>query len=454
MNDAHALLHVRGRLIDGTGAEPVPDAVVVVRGDTIVWAGAERELPARFADPAATRLGGPGHTVMPGLIDGHIHISFGEARSEEENALYTPVEYRSIRAMWFARKVLRAGVTSAFDAATTFNVAASVRDAIEAGLFEGPRLAVCGRQLTTHQGLEASFPTWMQWPPGQAGVLVTSRDQIVDTIRLQIREGVDCIKVSGSSDSAISNAPIEGAAFTAEEFRLIAEETHRLQRRCTVHARSRESALLAARAGFDWIMHASYIDDEGIDWCLKHDVTIVPTLTLLANIIASAQPGAGASAVDAFRREYDAAGENLARAHRAGVRLVAGSETGWSLVPYGEWHAKELQIFVEHLGLTPMQAIRAATSSAARLLPHAQDRIGVLAPGRAADLLLLDADPLADITVLQKPSHRKAVIKGGRPVDLDSPIPERRIWAYEKNMTFLGGWFRYDERTGEGRVVS
>jgi imidazolonepropionase-like amidohydrolase len=453
MPDTQAPIHVRGRLIDGTGAEPVPDAIVVVHGDTVVWAGAERELPARFADPAAVRLGGPGHTVMPGLIDGHIHISFGEARSEEENALYTPVEYRSIRAMWFARKVLRAGVTSAFDAATTFNVAASVRDAIEAGLFEGPRLAVCGRQLTTHQGLEASFPTWMQWPPGQAGVLVSSRDQIVDTIRLQIREGVDCIKVSGSSDSAISNAPIEGAAFTAEEFRLIAEETHRLQRRCTVHARSRESALLAARAGFDWIMHASYIDDEGIDWCLKHDVTIVPTLTLLANIIASAQPGAGASAVDAFRREYDAAAENLARAHRAGVRLVAGSETGWSLVPYGEWHARELQIFVEHLGLTPMQAIRAATSSAARLLPHAQDRIGVLAPGRAADLLLLDADPLADITVLQKPSHRRAVMKGGRLVDIDSPIPERRIWAYEKNMTFLGGWFRYDERTGEGRVV-
>ena len=453
MNDAQSLTHFYGQLIDGLSAGPVPDAVVVTRGSTIVWAGPRHALPDSLADPAATRLGGPGHTVMPGLIDGHIHISFGEARSEEENALYTPVEYRTIKAMWFARKVLRAGVTSAFDAATTFNIATSVRDAIEAGLFEGPRLAVCGKQLTTHQGLEASFPTWMQWPPGQAGVLVSSRDQIIDTIRLQVREGVDCIKVSGSSDSAISNAPIEGAAFTGEELRLIADEAHRLQRRCTIHARSRESALLAARARFDWIMHASFIDDEGIDLCLKHDITIVPTLTLLANIIASAQPGAGASAIDAFRREYDAAGENLSRAHRAGVRLVAGSESGWSLVPFGEWHAREMQIFVEHLGLTPMEAIKAATSSAARLLPHAQDSIGVLAAGRAADVLLIEGDPLADITVLQKPAHLKVVMKAGKLVDIDSPIPERKIWPYEKNQTFLGGWYRYDQETGLGRVV-
>jgi imidazolonepropionase-like amidohydrolase len=447
-------IRLKGRLIDGTGKPAIENGVVVVSGDTIAWAGPAEALPAQYADPAIEERGGPGFTVMPGLIDGHIHISFGEARSEEENALYTPPEYRALRAAWHARKVLRAGVTSAFDAASTFNVATSVRDAIAAGMNEGPRLAVCGRQITSHQGLEDSFPSWMPFPAGQAGVLVRSRDEIVEAVRLQVKEGVDCIKVSGSSDSAISNEPIEGAAFTEDEFRLIVSECHRLQRKCTVHARSRESALLTARAGFDWLMHASYIDDEGIDTCLKNGTAIVPAMTLLANILASAQPGAGASFLDTFRREYDAAAENLARAFKAGVPLIAGSESGWSLVPFGNWHAREMQILVDDLGLTPMQAIHAGTGAASRMLPRWADRIGTLEAGKLADVLLIDGNPLADITVLQKPSKLKMVMQAGRIVDIETPIADRRVWAYERHQTFLSGSFRYDETAGRGHVVN
>ncbi len=390
--------------------------------------------------------------MLPGIVDAHTHISFGEARSEEELALYTPVEYRAIKAMWNARKVLRAGVTSAFDAAATFNVPIAVRDAIEAGMFEGPRYAVSGRQLTTHQGLEDSFPSSMQFPPGQAGVLVRNQDEILEEIRLQVKDGVDCIKVSGSSDSAVSTEPIEGSAFRPEEFNLIADETHRLQRTCTVHARSRESALLSAQAGFDWIMHASFIDDAGIEACLKNNVAITPTMTLLVNIVASAPREAGVSFVDVFKREVGAACDNLRRAHEAGVTLIAGSESGWSLVPFGEWHAKEMEIFVEMLGLTPLQAIHAGTKAAARCLPKWRDEIGSLDVGRYADLIVIDGDPSADITLLQKKSRFDMVMKAGKPVDITTPIPERHIYAYEKGRTFLPGWFMYDEETGAGHV--
>lgn len=447
-------MRLKGRLIDGTGKPAIEDGVVVVSADTVAWAGPAHALPAQYAGPELEERGDSSTTIMPGLIDGHIHISFGEARSEEENALYTPPEYRALRAAWHARKVLRAGVTSAFDAASTFNVATSVRDAIAAGMNEGPRLAVCGRQITSHQGLEDSFPSWMPFPPGQAGVLVRSRDEIIEAVRLQVKEGVDCIKVSGSSDSAISNEPIEGAAFTFEEFELIVRESHRLQRKCTVHARSRESALLSAKAGFDWLMHASYIDDEGIDYCLKNGTAIVPTLTLLANILASAQGAAGASFLETFRREYDAAAENLARAYKAGVPLIAGSESGWSLVPFGHWHAREMQILVDDLGLTPLQAIHAGTGAAARLLPRWADRIGTLEAGKLADVLLIDGNPLDDITLLQKPGKLKMVMQGGRIVDIDTPIPDRRVWAYERHQTFLSGYFHYDEAAGRGHVVN
>jgi len=446
-------IHIRGQIIDGSGRSPIPDGIVVVSGERIAWVGEAQALPQEFADPAARELGGAGHTVLPGLVDGHIHVSFGESRSEEENALYTPVEYRALRAAWHARKVLRAGVTSAFDAASTFNIAVAVRDAITAGMYEGPRMAVCGRQITSHQGLEDSFPSWMEFPPGQAGVLVRSRDEIIEAVRLQVKDGVDCIKVSGSSDAAISNEPIEGSAFTEDEFALIANEAHRLERKCTVHARSRESSLLTAKVGFDWIMHASFIDDEGIEHCLRNNTPIVPTLTLLANIIAANSGNAGASFVDAFKREYDAAIENLSRAHRAGVTLIAGSETGWSLVPYGEWHTRELQIFVEDMGMDPLAAIHSMTGAAAQMLPRWESQIGLLEPGRLADVLLIEGDPLTDIRLLQRKSLIRAVLKGGVDVARDEPEPQRRIWAYERHQTFLPGYFRFDESTGQGYVA-
>jgi imidazolonepropionase-like amidohydrolase len=444
---------IKGNVIDGTGRAPLRHGAVVVVGERIAWVGEAGQIPVQHADPAYRVIDLPGHSVLPGLIDGHVHISFGEARSEEELALYTPVEYRALKAAWNARKVLAAGVTSAFDAASTYNVAVAVRDAIEAGMVEGPRFAVCGRQLTTHQGLEDSFPSSMEFPPGQAGVLVRNRDEILEAVRLQVKDGVDCIKVSGSSDSAISNHPIEGSAFRAEEFDLIADEAHRLQRKCTVHARSRESAYLCAKAGFDWLMHASFIDDAGIDLCLKNNVAITPTLTLLANIVDSAEGAAGASFVDVFKAELDAASVNLSRAYKAGVKIICGSETGWSLVPYGEWHARELELMVDRLGLSPLDAIRAATSSAAQCLPRWQADIGSLEAGKLADLIVVEGDPSQDVRLLQQKSRLKLVMKGGRAVDTSAAGAERHIWSYEKHRTFLPGWFRFDERAMKGYVA-
>ncbi len=445
---------IRGKVVRGSLEDPVEDGAVVVKGERIAWVGSAADLPEEYANGKYETDEGPGRTILPGLVDGHIHISFGEAQSEEELALYTPVEYRSIKAMWNARKVLRAGVTSAFDAASTFNIAVAVRDAIRAGMFEGPRMTVCGRQLTTHQGLEDAFPSWMEFPPGQAGVLVRSQDEILEAVRLQVKDGVDVIKVSGSSDSAVFNEPIEGSAFRPEEFQLIADETHRLGRKCTVHARSRESVLSSAKAGFDWIMHASYIDDAGIEACLKNGVAITPTLTLLINMIDSGEGEVGASALDVFKREVDAAADGLSRAYKAGVPLIAGSESGWSLVPFGNWHAKEMEIFVDLLGLSPLEAIHTATAGAARTQARLSDEIGVLEAGRLADLIVVDGDPLKDIRVLQQKSRFHMVMQGGRAVDLTTPIPEPPRWPYEKHRLYLPGNFVYNENRGRGETVA
>lgn len=244
-----------GQVIDGTLSKPIPRGAVVVEGERVAWVGTADQLPGQYESAAYTVFELPGRTIMPGLVDGHTHISFGEARSEEELALHTAVEFRTIRAIWNARKLLRAGVTSAFDAATTFNIAVAVRDAIDTNMFEGPRFAVCGRQLTSRQGLEDAFETWNPWPPGQAGILVRGRDEIVETIRMQVKEGVDVIKVSGSSNSFVHDQPLDGAAFSPEEFQFMADEAHRLGRKITVHARSRE-ILALLRSGRLRLAHA------------------------------------------------------------------------------------------------------------------------------------------------------------------------------------------------------
>jgi imidazolonepropionase-like amidohydrolase len=443
---------LKGKVIDGTLDAPIESGAVVIEGERIAWVGEAHALPPQYLDKRLEVVDLPGRSIMPGLVDGHTHISFGESRSEEENALYTPVEFRTAKALYYAKKVLQAGVTSAFDAATTYNIAQAVRDAIDTDMFEGPRFAVSGKQLTNHQGLEDSFPNDMPFPLGQSAVLVKTREDLVEQIRLQVKDEVDAIKVSGSNDNLITPDALGSSAFTLEEFRIIADETHRLGKLCSVHARSRDAALYSAQAGFDNLFHASYIDEEGIEACLKNNCVITPTLTLLVNLVEAKQGNAGASGAAAFRAEIDAASVNLRRAFDAGVPIIAGSESGWSPVPYGQWHAREMELLVKLLGMTPLQAIHANTLGATRLLQRFGHQVGKLEAGRFADVLVVPGDPTQDIRLLQKPGSFDYIFKGGRPIDRTPPAPRKRKW-YERTKIFLNGVYEFDESSGEGRLV-
>jgi imidazolonepropionase-like amidohydrolase len=145
---------LKGRIIDGTLAAPIERGAVVVDGERIMWVGELDNMPHDHLSREYEVIDLPDRSILPGLIDGHTHISFGESRSEEENALYTPVEFRTAKALYYSKKILQAGVTSAFDAATAYNIGQAVRDAIDTGMFDGPRFTISGKQLTTHQGLE------------------------------------------------------------------------------------------------------------------------------------------------------------------------------------------------------------------------------------------------------------------------------------------------------------
>ena len=203
------------------------------------------------------------------------------------------------------------------------------------------------------------------------------------------------------------------------------QEAHRLGKKVVVHARGREAVLYAARASVDLIFHAYFLDDECIQEMLKSGSAIGPTLTFLRNIVDFTQPHEPAATkgrIDDTQEEFEIACENLRKAHKAGVPMLTGTDSGFAVTPYGEWHARELEIFVEHLGFTPAEALRAATEVTARFMADGH-KIGVLEKGRAADFIAVDGSPLQNVgdSAGQEPNSRGAY---RREADAD---PEPRL---------------------------
>ncbi len=385
------------------------DATVVVRDDLIEWVGARAELPAAYRDPSLPVTDAGDATIMPGLIDGHMHISFGEPRTEEELFIYTPAPYRAIRAAIDAEKVLLAGVTAACDPGGPNGVAPAVRDAIDGGLVQGPRLSAAGRQITTQLGIGDTLPRWVDVHESSFGALVRSTDDLLQEIRNQVKDTVDLIKIAGSGPGTT-----EYAAFSRAELALAAEEAHRLCRPVTMHARSRQSVADAAAVGVDWIMHASYMDPATLEVVLEREIPLLPAMTLLVNSMEA--PGHRPFVADAMKRELDAAVSILSKAHAAGATLIAGSESGFAMTPYGEWHTREMELFVSHLGMSDMEALLCMTRNAAGAVPRDTEQVGTLRPGNYADLLIIDGRPDEDVRILGDRSRLLAIIKGGHEV--------------------------------------
>jgi imidazolonepropionase-like amidohydrolase len=421
-----------GQLIDGTGRVPVKNASVLVQGNKIVAVGTDVK-----ADPSVRVVDAGAKTIMPALIDGHCHISYGDVRTQEESDICASREYRAIRAVWNAQKVLRAGVTSFCDPGSTCMVSVAVRDAIYSGMFEGPRIFAAGPFLTSYNGIADYFPTWVNVPTG-IGVLTNSLPEMITEVRKQVKEGVDLIKVAASGDISNPTSGADMSSLTLEELTAIAKEVHRLGRKVTAHARAGLSAADCSRAGFDWVMHGTLMTDEHLDVLLKNNTPLMPSLTYLTNAVDFGKDcSLPESMIDGCKRELDRAIPILSKAHKAGLPLLIGSESGFALIPYGHWHARELETYVKHLGFTPMEAIVAATKLNATTVGLA-GQIGTLEPGKLADLVVVDGDPIADIAVLQDVSKIHVVMKDGELVNLNRPWPGKKDWAFEQTITF--GW--------------
>ena len=370
------------------------------------------------------RIDATGMTVMPGLIDAHCHISFDEPSSNDELFFHRREGLAAIIAARNLQKVYRAGVTGILDPDSLYETSIDLRDAVEAGIVHGPRMAVGGNALLTSVGGTAGRLLPDEGRRGY-GMVVRGRDEIVAEVRRQIKNGVDWIKVHVTGLTPRQQVTGELPVWNFDELRLVADTAHELDTPVVGHCRGATSIRDSARAGFDLILHATYMDEAALEAVIEAQSPIVPTFTFQANLAdhgeaVNSSPGLR----ETFRREIADSAAMLKRAYAEGVPLLCGTESGFSLTPYGEWHYRELEIFVKELDLTPLEAIRAGTSACARAL-RLDGETGAIEAGRLADVLILDGDPSEDVTVLADGTRIKQVLIGGKRMPLGPIEPER-----------------------------
>ena len=436
MSDTYTLIK-NGTVIDGTGSEPT-QCDVLVHGPRIVHVGtdAATHLPA---DTAHSEIDASGCRVLPGLIDSHCHISFDQPNSNDELFFHRRYGLAALVAGVNAQRVLRAGFTSFFDADCVFDVGVDLRDAIEGGVIEGPRMTTGGNVLINCVGGTATRLLPDEGTRGYARIVHTPAE-IVREIHKQIKTGVDWIKVHVSGlPIRPGKEPGEISTWTLDELKLVCDTAHQFGIPVVGHCRNATSTRDAALAGFDMILHATYMDDEALKVVVDRKVPLVPTFTFQANL-ADYGPAIGSDEGlrEVFRAEITESVGTLRAAYDAGVPLLTGSESGFSLTPYGDWHYRELQVFVEDLGMTPLQAINSATEQGARALKR-EGELGCIKSGYLADLLIFDGEPEKIITQLGEQHRFRHIMKDGKLVDLTSPLPKN--WE-------LPGWrvSEYSER--------
>jgi imidazolonepropionase-like amidohydrolase len=436
-----------GQLFTGSESVARKEQAVVIEGDRITQIGPIAALPAPASDDNVVDY--RRYFVMPGLSDLHTHLSYGNARSEEEVDLYGSLEYRAIRSLAAAQRMLKSGFTALLDPACAGLVTPALRDAVFVGMFQGPRITSAGPALTSRQGLYDYFPSWIGVPSCSTGVLITSRAEAIETIRRQTKDGVDIIKIAMDGIQGGNSGGLY-AAFDQEETTAMVREAHRLGRKVVVHARGREGALYAARAGVGTIYHTSQIDEEGIRAAVGEGSSICPSLLLLTNNIQYAREDDPSYDwwPNIQRQELRDASQSLRRAYEAGVRFLSGSETGFAVTPYGEWATRELLLMVNFIGIPADEVLRMAASTNRVMLRDGNEYDG-LARGKFADLLVFDGDPVANLGQLEEAARIMDVWKGGQKVllpDLPVDMPRHQAEASQ------GFWNRLYTRRSTGNT--
>jgi imidazolonepropionase-like amidohydrolase len=370
-------------LIDGTGAPPVRGRAVVLEGRRIAAVVADREA----GDGLVLDLGGL--TLLPGLINCHTHLALSGGADPARTLADEPYAMTVIQATLRARASVEAGVTTIRDLGGREYAEISVRDAVRAGLIPGPRILSAGRGICMTGG-----HGWRM-----LGRQADGADDVRKAVREQLRAGADVIKLLATGGVMTPGVDPSSPQLTLEELRAGIDEAHKARRRAAAHAQAEEGIALCLEAGIDTIEHGIFLTEALAARMARQGTALVATLiaphAIVAGGVAAGIPDFAVKKSLVVRERHL---ESFRIAMRAGVTIAAGTDAGTPLNPHGSI-VPELALMIG-AGMAPLEAIRAATSVAARVL-GLEDETGLVAPGLAADLVAVEGDPATDVKALE-----------------------------------------------------
>jgi imidazolonepropionase-like amidohydrolase len=402
---------------DATGADPFT-------GDVLIEGNRIRAVlrGGGPCPPGAEIVDASGLFLMPGMTEGHTHLSFENVTRTED--LITPSPERQVfTAARGARALIDAGFTSAYGASEAkLRLAVAVRDEVEAGRLPGPRIRAGGLEISV---TGAMGDEGKEHDPriGPASI-VDGVEEMRRAVRLHCREGVDNVKLDVSGDPFYPSTPAHTTPMTFEEIRVAVETAHAYGRKINAHTRSIAGSKACLRAGVDALFHCEYADEELLDMMeeARDRMFVVPTVGLFHQILKGEASAFGLTPEVGGYMNIPELMENSIRTHtelrKRDVRHLIGGDYGFGWSKQGE-QARDLQFFVEYYGYSPAAALVCATRNGG-LAMRAQGDLGTLTEGALADLILVDGDPLADVSVLTETARLLLIMKDGQMHKNDS----------------------------------
>lgn len=389
---------VNGLLIDGTGREPVHESLVMVEDSKIIFAGAknEKEIPGDFKVYDIT-----GKTIMPGLIDTHLHFSGNLTDNDTEWVLEHPIQ-KTVVAVQQAHECLEHGLTTVGEISRS---GLHIRNMIEAGVMKGPRVVGTGLGFcrTCGHGDSHLLPQWYNEESHPWAERVDGPWDLRKAVRRRLRENPDAIKIWATGGGIWRWDQKLDQHYTLEEIQAVVDECRMVGIPVWAHAEGYEGALDSAKAGVHLIIHGQTLNDECLDIMAEKGIYFCPTIQFLHEWFKTYQPPYVPEVHDQYpgetvaEKELNRVYSNLRKAKEKGIRLTIGSDSFCSsLTPYGTTAISEMYSFCEKAGISAMDTIVAATRDGAEML-KVGDITGTLEAGKYADLLVIDGNPLEDI---------------------------------------------------------
>ena len=399
---------IKGTIIDGLNKEPLKQGIIVIEGKTITAIGKEGEV--KIPEGAEVFQG---KTIMPGMIDCHIHFCLNGEADFNQLIIQSSLSTYAIKAVNYVKRTIESGFTTVREVGSPAHIGISLRDAVNKGIIPGPRILTSGQPLSITGGHGTFLPPWIH-TDFNLGLFADGVEEVRKAVRSLIGSGVDLIKLLATG-GVMDIATSPGAQnYNLDELKVAAEEAHKLGKRVAAHVEGLSGTKDCIRAGIDTLEHGIELDDEAIQMVIDKGTFLVPTLLAPYNIAEhGVKGGIPEFAVKKDLEVIKVHTKNFTKAYQAGVKIAMGTDMGTPFSKHGE-NAKELELMVNN-GMSLIDAIISTTRVASEAI-GLEKSIGTLEKGKLADLIILEGDPLTDITLLQKKELIKLVMKEGEIV--------------------------------------